>query len=180
LVVRGATSHQRPRQVSCIVRCLVADSMKKERWEELAMGIGCPFCAPRSDENDFWAKVASLAVSTLYLHKIQTYRGYSVLIFDPRHATRPSQLSAEEWRAWCRDLYLAQGAIEAVVHPQHMNVAALGNQIAHLHWHIIPRYEGDGRWGAPIWMTTEAEMEKVSLSPDKHDALVREIRAKII
>lgn len=156
------------------------DSMKKERWEELAMGIGCPFCAPRSEENDFWAKVASLAVSTLYLHKIQTYRGYSVLIFDLRHATRPSQLSADEWRAWCQDLYLAQGAIEAVVQPDHLNVASLGNQISHLHWHIIPRYESDARWGAPIWMTTEAEMEKVRLSPHEHAKLVRAIRAKLI
>ena len=89
-----------------------SDSMKKERWEELALGIACPFCAPRSDENDFWAKVASLAVSTLYLDKIQTYRGYTVLIFDPRHATRPNQVSADEWQAWCQDLYLAQRAIE--------------------------------------------------------------------
>jgi diadenosine tetraphosphate (Ap4A) HIT family hydrolase len=156
------------------------DNMKKERWEELARGIGCPFCAPRSEENDCWATVASLAVSTLYLHKIQTYRGYSVLIFDPRHATRPSQLSPEEWRAWCQDLSRAKGALEAVVHPDHLNVASLGNQIAHLHWHIIPRYASDARWGAPIWMTTAAEMEQVSLSPHEHAKLVRAIRAKLI
>jgi ATP adenylyltransferase len=154
-------------------------SMNKERWRELEMGIGCPFCTPRSEENDFWAKIASLAVSTLYLHKIQTYRGYCILIFDPRHATRPSQLSAEEWKEFCQDLYLAQGGIEAAVQPDHLNVASLGNQVAHLHWHIIPRYEGDARWGAPIWMTTAAEMEKFSLSPHEHETLVLEIRAKI-
>jgi ATP adenylyltransferase len=140
---------------------------------------GCPFCTPRSDENAYWTKVAALSVSTLYLHKVQTYRGYSLLIFDPRHVIRPGQLSTEEWAAFCRDLYMAQGAIEAVVQPDLMNVAALGNLISHLHWHVVPRCEGDPRWGGPIWTTTEAEMQKVMLSPEEHAALVQEIRVRI-
>jgi diadenosine tetraphosphate (Ap4A) HIT family hydrolase len=111
---------------------------------------------------------------------MQTYRGYAVLIFDPRHATCPSDLSPEEWASLCNDLYLAQGAIERVTNPDHMNVAALGNQIAHLHWHIIPRYENDSRWGGPIWTTTEEEMEFVRLTDTEHQNLVEAIRAECI
>jgi hypothetical protein len=55
---------------------------------------------PQSAE---WSEVAKLAVSTLYLHKVQTYRGYAILVFDPRHATRLSELTAEERQAlWNR------------------------------------------------------------------------------
>ncbi|MEO8085120.1 MAG: HIT domain-containing protein [Ardenticatenales bacterium] len=74
---------------------------------------------------------------------------------------------------------MAQGAIEAVVRPDHLNVASLGNQVAHLHWHIVPRYDGDPRWGAPIWTNTEAEMKRVSLPPHEHAALVRDIHARL-
>lgn len=32
-----------------------------------------------------------------------------------------------------------------------MNYASLGNVVAQLDWHIIPRYEDDGNWGGPPW-----------------------------
>jgi len=154
--------------------------MTHERWQKLKSGNDCPFCTQRSDDNQFWSKVAVLSVSSLYLHKIQTYRGYAVLIFDPRHATCPSDLSSQEWTSLCKDLHLAQRAIERVTNPDHMNVAALGNQIAHLHWHIIPRYENDSRWGNPIWTTKEEEMEIVHISDADHRKLVEAIRAECI
>jgi len=139
----------------------------------------CPFCGPREDKNEYWERVATLTISSLYLHKIQTYRGYSILIFDPRHVTRPSDLSSDEWQAFCSDLYLAQSAIEFVVKPDLMNTAALGNQIEHLHWHIIPRYESDPRWGAPIWTTKQEEMEVLKLSCIEHEMLASRIRDKL-
>lgn len=152
--------------------------MSPERWAQQARGDGCPFCAPRPDDNAFWSKVRSFSVSTLYLHKSQTYRGYSLLIFDPRHEIRPSGLTPAEWQAWCGDLHRAQAAIERVVAPDLVNVAALGNRICHLHWHIIPRFRDDPRWGAPIWTTDEKEMPDLRLSTEAHLALVDLIRAQ--
>ena len=154
--------------------------MTQERWQKLKSGEDCPLCAPRSDDNQFWLKVATLSVSTLYLHKIQTYRGYSVLVFDSRHSTCPNDLTTQEWASLCNDLHIAQSAIGKVTNPDHVNVASLGNQIAHLHWHIIPRYENDSRWGNPIWTTDEEEMEIVRLSNEEHQQLGEAIRAECI
>ena len=42
--------------------------------------------------------------------------------------------------------------------PDHVNVESLGNVVPHLHWHIIPRYVGDARWGMPIWTTRSSAM----------------------
>jgi diadenosine tetraphosphate (Ap4A) HIT family hydrolase len=36
-----------------------------------------------------------------------------------------------------------------------MNYASLGNVVAQLHWHLIPRYEGDPNRGAPPWPVRE-------------------------
>jgi len=150
--------------------------MDNKDWEKQLSGENCPFCLPRVDENEHWSIVKKLNASTLYLHKIQGYKGYCLLVFDSRHAVRPSQLSPEEWTVLCDDLWRSQRAVEQVTQPDHMNVAALGNQVAHLHWHIIPRFEHDPRWRAPIWTTTLAEMVTATLSDDEFSALLDSIR----
>lgn len=116
----------------------------------------------------------------LYLHKNQGYKGYCLLVFDLRHAVKPSQLSREEWASLCNDLWIAQNAIEPVTQPDHMNVAALGNQLAHLHWHIIPRYVGDPRWRGPIWTTSEVEMATATLPEGEFRYLTEQIKAKLL
>lgn len=35
--------------------------------------------------------------------------------------------------------------------PDKINLAALGNVVAHLHWHLIARYEWDTHFPAPVW-----------------------------
>lgn len=150
--------------------------MTESRWSAQLKGDDCAFCMPRDDENKHWQKIRSLNVSTLYLNKIQGYYGYSLLIFDKRHAIRASQLEKNEWALLCEDLRNAQIAIESVVNPDHINIEALGNQTAHLHWHIFPRYRDDPRWGWPIWTTTEEEMQMTVLPKDEFNALAEKIR----
>src|SRR5262245_61117347 len=127
--------------------------MDNERWDAFLRGEGCPLDAPRAESNEHWDFVATLAVSSLYLAKNQTYRGHCQLVFDLRHAARPDQLSPEEWTTWCTDLFVAQQAIVGAVRPDHINIESLGNVVPHLHWHIVPRYRDDPRWGAPVWLT---------------------------
>jgi len=153
--------------------------VNKAQWEKQLSGENCPFCLPREDENEHWSKVQKLEVSTLYLHKIQGYKGYCLLVFDLRHAARPSQLSSNEWGSFCNDLWRSECAVERVSRPDHMNVAALGNQMAHLHWHIIPRYEHDPRWGAPIWTNTEEEMASFTLAAAEFNSLIDKIRSEL-
>src|SRR4030095_3024171 len=133
--------------------------------------------APRPESTDFWDLVAPLSVSSLYLAKNQTYRGQCSLIFDLRHAARPDQLTADEWTAFCVDLYAAQRAVVTVTRPDHINVESLGNVVPHLHWHIIPRYVGDARWGMPIWTTPLAAMPDTRLGAPGRAAALSQLRA---
>ena len=147
-----------------------------DAWQKLKTGEGCPFDGERPDANEHWDKIAKLSVSTLYLHKIQTYRGYSVLVFDPRHVTTLTELGDSEWTAFLSDLRRAQRGLQRVLKPDHFNVECLGNQVPHLHWHLVPRYRNDGRWGLPVWMTSEAELPRVSLESEERAALLRDLR----
>jgi diadenosine tetraphosphate (Ap4A) HIT family hydrolase len=145
-------------------------------WSELRVGTGCAFDAPRPESTIEWDMVAPLSVSTLYLFKNQTYRGHCLLILDLRHATRPHELSTAEWLQFCGDLHAAENAITSAVDPDHINIAALGNVMPHLHWHIIPRYRDDPRWGAPIWLTNAAEMPDTKLAANEHHRLLQSLR----
>jgi diadenosine tetraphosphate (Ap4A) HIT family hydrolase len=153
--------------------------MDRAAWQALAGGANCRMDAPRPASSDAWDLVASLSVSSLYLTTNQTYRGHCQLVFDPRHVARLDQLTVVEWTAFCADLQTATQSIVAVVRPDHVNVESLGNVVPHLHWHIIPRYVDDARWGSPIWMTPSSAMPDTRLEPSDRQQLVAALRAAL-
>jgi len=38
--------------------------------------------------------------------------------------------------------------------PDKVNLAALGNAVPHLHWHIVARFAWDSHFPAPVWATS--------------------------
>jgi diadenosine tetraphosphate (Ap4A) HIT family hydrolase len=72
-------------------------------------------------------------------------------VISREHVAELSQLDAGR-RARCLDLVCA---IEAVLldrlRPTKINLAALGNMVPHLHWHVIARFEWDSHFPEPIW-----------------------------
>ena len=152
--------------------------MQDDSFERWTRGVGCPLDAPRPAVNDEWDFVAALSTSSLYLTKNQTYRGQCILVLDA-HAARPDQLSEAQWVAFCTDLHRAERAIVRAVAPDHVNVASLGNVVPHLHWHIVPRYRGDPRWGAPIWTTSLKDMPDTRLEARERAELLEAIRAAL-
>ena len=64
----------------------------------------------------------------------------------------------------------------SVMRPDHINVESLGNVVPHLHWHIVPRYVGDPRWGMPIWTTPLSAMPDTRLEASDRGMLLRELR----
>lgn len=68
------------------------------------------------------------------------------------HVAEFSDLSAAE-RQWCMDAVVAvEVALRGLVPaPRKINVATLGNMVAHLHWHVIARYSDDSHFPSPVW-----------------------------
>ena len=150
-----------------------------DTWNTWFSGTGCPMDAPRPDANDHWDVIARLSISSLYLSRNQTYRGHCQLIFDGRHACQLQELTPQEYRAFTDDLIAAQTAVMHVVHPDHINVEVLGNVVPHLHWHIVPRYFTDPRWGMPIWTTPLSAMPDTRLPDAERVSLIGSISAAL-
>ena len=103
----------------------------------------------KDNEDVLW--IAELSISTLFLYREQRFRGYCILSFSTWDATQLEMLNDTEYQQFMQDLRRASQAIRAALTPDHMNYELLGNTNPHLHWHIVPRYKTDPRWGQPIW-----------------------------
>jgi len=150
--------------------------LSAQSWQEKVRGVQCPLCAPRPESGPEWDFVAKLEAASLYLAANQTYRGQCLLIFDSRHVARPDELSAGEWEALSRDLREAAKAVVRAVRADHLNLESLGNVVPHVHWHVIPRFVGDARWGAPVWTSELANMKDTRLEPRERAELVARLR----
>lgn len=67
------------------------------------------------------------------------------------HVAEMSDLGAEQRRHLLDVLQAVERAVRAVVRPDKINLASLGNLVPHLHWHVIPRWRDDSHFPAPIW-----------------------------
>lgn len=57
-----------------------------------------------------------------------------------------------------------EGVLLQQLLPTKVNLASLGNQVPHLHWHVIARFEWDSHFPQPIWDTRQREVQPAALS----------------
>ena len=68
-----------------------------------------------------------------------------------RHVAEFSDLSTAE-RETCMNAVLAvEQILRSELQPTKINLAALGNVVPHLHWHVIARFDWDSHFPAPVW-----------------------------
>ena len=77
------------------------------------------------------------------------------------HVAEFSDLNAAD-RAHCMDVVVqVEQALRAHLQPTKINLAALGNMVAHLHWHVIARFGWDSHFPAPVWAAAVRERSEV-------------------
>lgn len=136
---------------------------------------GCVFCPMvqaletaetyRAPAGEVSRRVALLPSAVAVLGHDQYYRGYC-LVIARRHATELYHLPDAESTAYFQDMLRVARAIDRAFGPRKMNYELLGNTVAHLHWHLFPRYADDPNPQRPIWESTHAPR----LLPDAEDA----------
>ena len=71
------------------------------------------------------------------------------------HVAEFSDLSAAQ-REHCLDaVVLVEQALRQHLQPTKINLAALGNVVPHLHWHVIARFDWDSHFPAPVWASAQ-------------------------
>ena len=129
----------------------------------------CPIC-----NFDLWHPIARFKTSTLGLHADARYPGRCILVYNQGHIEDLADLHEPALQTFMQDLQKAARAIQKATGANRMNYCFLGNTVAHLHAHIIPRvWADDPVPKLPIW---EHPDKQTWLPQDRIDELVASIR----
>lgn len=109
---------------------------------------GCVMCGKYGTAGPLL--IAELETARAFLHEDQFFPGYVLLVLR-RHATELYELEAGERRAHLEEVSRVAQALARAFQPVKMNYELLGNQVPHIHWHLVPRLPTDPDLRAPIW-----------------------------
>ena len=99
--------------------------------------------------------IADLGLSKAYLHDDQFFPGWTVVVFQ-RHATELFQLAPTERIQLMEEVTRVAKSLAQTYGATKINYELLGNQVPHIHWHIIPRLPDDPAPLEPVWRVQHA------------------------
>ena len=67
------------------------------------------------------------------------------------HAAELSDLSEADRHTCMAVVAAVERVLRQQLAPTKINLAALGNMVPHLHWHVIARYDWDSHFPASVW-----------------------------
>ncbi|WP_260843169.1 HIT domain-containing protein [Sedimenticola selenatireducens] len=90
---------------------------------------------------------------TLCEVRLMNDRRFPWLILIPKRPaiTAVHQLNLADQQQLISESSHASMALEQLYTPDKINVAALGNLVPQLHWHVVARRSDDPCWPGPIW-----------------------------
>ncbi len=110
------------------------------------------------------------------------YPGFCRVIWNA-HAAELTDLIPADRSLLMMTVCKVETVLRQVMTPHKINLAALGNMVPHLHWHVIPRYVDDAHFPAPVWaeavrVPTPASLAaRMALLPALRRALVQALSA---
>ena len=108
----------------------------------------CPACGGQWPAPE--QRIADCGSTIAYLHDDQFFAGWTFLVLK-RHATELWQLEAVERAQLIEEVARVARAVSTAFGAAKMNYELLGNAIAHVHWHLVPRRGDDPSPKMPVW-----------------------------
>jgi len=109
----------------------------------------CFMCQAAVDSTNRQRRVIQLGPHHVVILNRYPYNNGHLLLAPLAHLARLDELSAEEQSALTEAISQMVGILEKVLHPHGFNIglnlgrAAGAGTPGHLHWHIVPRWNGD-------------------------------------
>jgi diadenosine tetraphosphate (Ap4A) HIT family hydrolase len=107
--------------------------------------ITCPLCEPQN-ENVLWRDQRCRVI----LVDDIDYPGFCRVIWH-KHVCEMTDLTKSQRGQLLTVVYGVEQVLRESLTPHKINLATLGNQVPHLHWHVIPRFEDDAHFPDPVW-----------------------------
>lgn len=110
----------------------------------------CPLCATNTDA--IWHNDELRVIDACH----PDYPGYTRVIWNA-HVTEMTDLQPAEQQRLMQVVWVVEHTLRAALAPTKINLAEFGNQVPHLHWHVIPRWQNDLNFPDAIWAGSGSE-----------------------
>ncbi len=114
---------------------------------------GCPLC--EGDGGIVVARTPRWRVVRVADDEFPAY--YRVILND--HRAELSDLDRDARAGLMEAVTAVERVMRDALVPAKINLAALGNMVPHLHWHIVARFEWDSRFPQSIWGERQRTVE---------------------
>ncbi|AQR95797.1 HIT family protein [Clostridium saccharoperbutylacetonicum] len=131
----------------------------------------CFYCSKNEELDKLMIKICDLEVSTVYLFKEQTYKGRCNVVFK-EHKSEVAELTEQEVSSFIKDVRRVAQAMHKAFTPNKINYGAFADTMKHLHFHLVPKYEGGPSWGG----TFEMNPQQVYLSDEEYNELIDKVK----
>ena len=119
---------------------------------------GCPFCEGPGGRIVF--EGAKLRV----IHAEEAGFPAFYRVIWREHAAEFSDLDTAD-RVLCMEaVAIVEQCLREHLSPAKINLAALGNMVSHLHWHVIARFTGDTHFPGSVWAPVQREASAAQLA----------------
>ena len=134
----------------------------------------CGYCMRGELLDAFGIVICDLSVSTLILFKEQSHPGRVIVAYKD-HVSEMVNISDEDRNAYFADVNKAANALHKAFSPDKINYGAYGDGGCHLHFHLVPKYQGQFEWGTPFAMNPG----KTYLTEAEYDEMIAKIKAAL-
>lgn len=115
------------------------------------MAAGCPLC-----DSDGGELVWRDPRARIILVETERFPGFCRVVWNA-HVAEQTDLPAADQSWLMRLVAQVERTVRDTMNPDKVNLAAFGNMVPHLHWHIIPRYRWDSHFPEAIWAAPQRE-----------------------
>lgn len=134
----------------------------------MANNNGCMYCEQGVKLDELMISVCELTYTRVYLVKNQNYVGRCVVVYK-NHVHEMFEISQEERNGYFFELSLVSKVINDMYGAAKMNYGIYGDNVPHLHCHVIPKQRDGYTWGSPFTLSGNDNyppMEELQKSAD--------------
>lgn len=97
------------------------------------------------------------------------------------HVPEFSSLSLDERSACMNAVVLVEKTLREQLQPTKVNLAALGNAVPHLHWHVVARFDWDSHYPGSVWAAPQraASADKLAALSAQREQVNRLLAARL-
>ena len=143
----------------------------------MTLATGCPLCEGPGGTLIFECAIYRV----IRAHEAGLPGFYRVVWQD--HVAEFSELADEDRALVMSAVVVIERAMREHLHPDKINLAALGNAAPHLHWHVIARYKWDAHFPGSVWSPAlrdvpDADVRRIEELLPALDTAIRESLAE--